>query len=141
MSIRVLIKDYPHRAIALTTATHALVLRYSTSSTDHNAFSNSSQTSFSGNASAGARAMVEFSTVGDVDLSDYRAVNLRNCTGTLGLITVNGDIFLVVVSGASKVATVRPGETVQKINAVAFCEPPVVTSQKRSEALGADIRI
>lgn len=122
MSIRVLIKEYPHRAIALTTATHALVLRHSSSSTDQNGFANASQTSLSSNGSAGARAMVEFSSIGDLDLSEYRAVNLSNAHGTLGLITVNGDIFLVVVSSASKVATVRPGETIQRINAVAFCE-------------------
>jgi hypothetical protein len=66
--------------------------------------------------------MVEFSSIGEVDLSDYRPVNLSNAFGTLGLITVNGDIFLVVVSGSSKVATVRPGETIQRIHAVAFCK-------------------
>jgi endonuclease/exonuclease/phosphatase family metal-dependent hydrolase len=38
----------------------------------------------------------------------------------LGLITVNSDVFLVVVNGASKVATVRPGETVQRIHSVGF---------------------
>jgi hypothetical protein len=69
--------------------------------------------------------MVEFSTVEEVDLSEYRAVNFTNAHGTLGLITVNGDIFLVVVSAASKVATVRPGETIQRINAVAFCKKPL----------------
>lgn len=66
--------------------------------------------------------MVEFSTVEELDLSEYRALNMVNAHGTLGLITVNGDIFLVVVNGASKVATVRPGETVQRIHSVGFCE-------------------
>lgn len=66
--------------------------------------------------------MVEFSTVDEVDLSDYRALNSVNAHGTLGLITVDGNIFLVVVNGASKVATVRPGETIQRIHSVGFCE-------------------
>lgn len=66
--------------------------------------------------------MVEFSSIEQLDLSDYRPVNTQNAYGTLGLITVNGDVFLVVVSAASKVATVRPGETVQRIGGVAFCE-------------------
>lgn len=124
MSIRVLIKDYPHRAIALTTATHALVLRHSSSSTSENNGFSSSQTSLGGNGQASARAMVEFSTIQEVDLSEYRALNVGSTGihGTLGLITVNGDIFMVVVSSASKVATVRPGETVQRIQSVNFCE-------------------
>lgn len=66
--------------------------------------------------------MVEFSTIEEVDLDEYRALNMVNAHGTLGLITVNGDIFLVVVNGASKVATVRPGETIQRIHSVGFCE-------------------
>ncbi|KAF2176670.1 hypothetical protein K469DRAFT_645357 [Zopfia rhizophila CBS 207.26] len=120
MSIRVLIKEYPHRAIALTTSTHALVLRHSSISTEQNGYYNASQTSLSSNGSGATRCMVEFSTVEEVDLSEYRALSMANVRGTLGLITVNGDIFLVVVSGASKVATVRPGETVQRIHSVGF---------------------
>jgi len=40
----------------------------------------------------------------------------------LGLITLNNDVFLCVITGSEEVATVRPGETVQKIFAVEFCE-------------------
>ncbi|KAF2474766.1 uncharacterized protein BDR25DRAFT_280286 [Lindgomyces ingoldianus] len=120
MSIRVLIKEYPHRAIALSTATHALVLRHSSTSTEQNGLYNASQTSLSSNGAAAARCMVEFSTVEELDLGEYRALNMVNTHGTLGLITVNGDVFLVVVNGASKVATVRPGETVQRIHSVGF---------------------
>jgi hypothetical protein len=122
MSIRVLIKEYPHRAIALATPTHVLVLRHSSSSTENNGNNNASSTSLGSNgAGAGAaRCMVEFSRTEEVDLSDYRGLHSVNVHGTLGLITVNGDIFLVVVNGASKVATVRPGETVQRIHSVGF---------------------
>jgi inositol-1,4,5-trisphosphate 5-phosphatase len=120
MSIRVLIKEYPHRAIALATSSHALVLRHSASSTENNGNPNASSTSLGSNGSGAARCMVEFSRVDDVDLNDYRALHSVNAHGTLGLITVNGDVFLVVVNGASKVATVRPGETVQRIHSVGF---------------------
>ncbi|KAF2789262.1 hypothetical protein K505DRAFT_96534 [Melanomma pulvis-pyrius CBS 109.77] len=120
MSIRVLIKEYPHRAIALRTTSHVLVLRHSSTSTDQNGNHNASTTSLGSNGSAAARCMVEFSAVDEVDLSDYRALNSVNAHGTLGLITVDGNIFLVVVNGASKVATVRPGETIQRIHSVGF---------------------
>jgi hypothetical protein len=122
MSIRVLIKEYPHRAIALATPTHVLVLRHSSSSTENNGNNNASSTSLgsNGTGAGAARCMVEFSRTEEVDLSDYRGLHSVNVHGTLGLITVNGDIFLVVVNGASKVATVRPGETVQRIHSVGF---------------------
>jgi hypothetical protein len=38
----------------------------------------------------------------------------------LGLISVGGDVFLCVVTHASRVATVRPGETVERILSVQF---------------------
>jgi hypothetical protein len=120
MSIRISIKDYPHRAIALATATHALVLRHSSSVGESNGSHNASSTSLGSNGSGAARCMVEFSRIQEVDLSDYRALHSVNIYGTLGLITVNNDVFLVVVNGASKVATVRPGETVQRIQSVGF---------------------
>jgi hypothetical protein len=118
--VRVLIKEYPHRAIALATSTHALVLRHSFSTTENAGNNNASSTSLGSNGSGAAQCMVEFSKVEDVDLSDYRGLHSLSVHGTLGLITVNGDVFLVVVNSASKVATVRPGETVQKINSVGF---------------------
>ena len=120
MSIRVLIKDYPHRAIALATSTHALVLRHSAVTTEQNGNANASSTSLGSNGAGVARCMVEFTRVEEIDLEDYRAINSVNVHGTLGLITVNSDVFLVVVNSASKVATVRPGETVQRIQSVGF---------------------
>jgi hypothetical protein len=125
MSIRVLIRDHPHRAIALSTSTHALILRHSSTTTDSsngsggNGF-NTSTTSLGSNGTTAARCMVEFSPVGQVDLSDYRTLNTVQVYGTLGLITVNGDIFLVIVNGSKKVADVRAGETVQRIHSVGF---------------------
>jgi hypothetical protein len=123
MSIRVLIKDHPNRAIALATTSHVLILRHSSNSTADNGVRNDSQSSL-GSDGATARCMVEFSRVEDVDTADYRSLSTLSVHGTLGLITVNGDVFLVVVSGASKVASVRPGETVLRIHSVSFCGLP-----------------
>lgn len=128
---RVLIREYPHRSIALATDSHVLVFRHTPSAADRAAnplypgSGNASQTSVS---SAGAQAhtprcMVEFSDVRSTDLSDYRNFSPQPVHGTLGLITVNNDVFLCVVSAASRAAMVRPGETVQKILAVDFRTP------------------
>lgn len=69
--------------------------------------------------------MVEFTTVESADLEGYRS--LRGVAtswkvhGTLGLITLNNDVFLCVVSGvAPRPITIRPGETVKKIEGVDF---------------------
>ncbi|KAI9814751.1 MAG: inositol polyphosphate 5-phosphatase [Pycnora praestabilis] len=121
MSIRVLLRDQPHRAIALVTSTHALVLRHSPSTTD--SVPNFTSTSIQQAPSNGGiipRCIVEFSRLTLVDLDDYRSLDTLAVQGTLGLITVNNDVFLCVVNGASRVATVRPGETVQRIHSVAF---------------------
>ena len=55
-----------------------------------------------------------------LDFTGYRT--LGSAQGTLGLITLNNDVFLCTVTGASQVAAPRPEETVQKIQAVDFCE-------------------
>lgn len=64
--------------------------------------------------------MVEFADVSSLDLSDYRTLSPLPVHGTLGLITINNDVFICVVTGTTKVASVRPGETVEKIHGVEF---------------------
>jgi hypothetical protein len=66
--------------------------------------------------------MVEFATLEDVDLTEYRSLRLSGVHGTLGLININADVFLCVISGAVRVAMVRPNETVQRILSVDFCQ-------------------
>lgn len=53
-------------------------------------------------------------------MEGYRTLSSRSIHGTLGLITVQGDVYLCVVSVSEKVASVRAGETVQRIKAVEF---------------------
>ncbi len=63
--------------------------------------------------------MVEFGEKSTIDLTRFHPVT--NAKGALGIITLNHDVFLCVITGSEEVATVRPGETVQKIFAVEFC--------------------
>lgn len=125
MSIRVLLREYPHRSIALVTPSHVLIFRHSPSTND--AIANGSLVSVhltqgrpSVDGQSTPRCMVEFADISSVDLSDYRTLSPLPIHGTLGLITINNDVFLCVVTGATKVASVRPGETVEKIFGVEF---------------------
>lgn len=65
---------------------------------------------------------MELAELGSVDLDDYRRLSSQPCLGTLGLITLGGDIFICVITGAREVASVRPGEAVLRIHAVQFRE-------------------
>ncbi|RYP53789.1 hypothetical protein DL769_010447 [Monosporascus sp. CRB-8-3] len=121
---QLLIRDYPHRAVAITTATHILIFRYSP--TTNEAIRDGSLASVS---SARPRAtgegivskcMVEFSPISRDLLSDFRPLTPRPIYGTLGLIAINQDVFLCVITHAARVATLRPGETVERILAVDF---------------------
>jgi endonuclease/exonuclease/phosphatase family metal-dependent hydrolase len=119
MATRVLLRERPHRALALVTPTHALILRHIPSST---AQASTTPGTPGQNAPASPRCLVELVDANKADLSDYRPVSRHNVVGTLGLITVENDVFLCVVSGASRVAVVRPGENVQRIlNADFYC--------------------
>ena len=112
MSLRLLFRDHPARAFAITTGKHALVFRHSVSL--------ASQDEDVGQVreNQASKFLVEFSD--NVDLSDYRALRASGVYGTLGLITVGNDLFLCIISGAVGVATVRPNETVQRILSVDF---------------------
>ena len=66
--------------------------------------------------------MVEFTALDAVDLSDYRSLSPVPVQGTLGLITIDHAIFLCVVVSSDRVATVRAGESVQRITGVEFCQ-------------------
>jgi synaptojanin len=119
------IRDHPHRSIAIVSSSHTLILRYSSTSGEPNA--NGSHTSLSstrarnGNSDSGfAKCMVEFSRTSEHLLRDYRSLSPRPVYGTLGLISVQGEVFLSVITQAARAATVRPGETVERIGSVAF---------------------
>jgi hypothetical protein len=113
-SSQILIREYPHRAIAIVSSTHALILRHSHSSTEFG------QSARSRGDNIAARCIVEFSPASRELLADYRPLAPRPIYGTLGLISIGRDIFLCVITHASRVATLRPGETVERILGVQF---------------------
>ncbi|KAI9655664.1 MAG: inositol polyphosphate 5-phosphatase [Alyxoria varia] len=117
MVARVLLRDRPQRAIALVTSTHALIFRHTSSGGSVNASTTSLQSTAS--SGGGPRCIVELVSLGKADLSEYRTIS-HNAHGTLGLITLENDVFLCVVSSSSRVASPRPDETVQKISSVDF---------------------
>ncbi|TDZ74434.1 Inositol-1,4,5-trisphosphate 5-phosphatase 1 [Colletotrichum trifolii] len=124
-SSKLYIRDYPHRSIAIVSSSHALIFRYNSLSSSTNA--NGSLTSLAssrsrpnGNDGVAAKCMVEFTQLTKNTLADYRTLSPRPIYGTLGLIAVEGDVFLSVVTHATRVATLRPGETVERIASVAF---------------------
>ncbi|KAI9172009.1 Inositol-1,4,5-trisphosphate 5-phosphatase 1 [Paramyrothecium foliicola] len=124
-SCELYIRDYPYRSIAIASSSHALILRYSSSANEsfHNG-NNPPALSGRPRANAGdspiAKCMVEFSPITDQLLREYRPLTSRPVYGTLGLIAVNNEVFLSVITHAVRAATVRPGETVERIASVAF---------------------
>ena len=116
MPIKVFLRDSPQRAIALSTDTHVLIFRHGSATTALK----QSTTHTSLPESAPPRCIVEFSPWEQVDMSEYRSVPSLSIKGTLGLVTINNEVFLCVVNDSKHVATVRPGETVQQIKNVEF---------------------
>ncbi|KAI1356462.1 SacI homology domain-containing protein [Xylaria sp. FL0043] len=121
---QLLIRDYPHRAIAIVSNSHALVFRHSSTTSealaDGSLASVASSRPRGGSEPPASKCMVEFSPASRSLLSDFRPLIPRPIYGTLGLISINQDVFLCVITQASRVATLRPGETVEKIVSVEF---------------------
>jgi len=124
-SSEIFIREYPHRAIAIASSTHALILRHSATTSE--AIANGTLPSVaSGRLRPGAsdnvasKCMVEFTPRTSELLADYRPLTSMPIYGTLGLISLGHEVFLCVITQASRVATLRPGETVEKIESVQF---------------------
>ena len=115
MSLRLLLRDHPSRAFAIVTESHALVFRHSTSSSGGEAQGNGINSKASP-----SKGMVEFSAIDKLDLSEYRVIRSSGIYGTLGLININADVFLCLITGSLKVASLRPWENVLRILSVEF---------------------
>ncbi|KAE8398191.1 SacI homology domain-containing protein [Aspergillus pseudonomiae] len=107
-NLRVFSRDSPQRTLAITTADFALIFKHGSTAPAINKSPNHDP----------PRCLVEFATLQSVDLRGYRA--LCDGFGTLGLITLGKEVFLCIVTACSDAATVRPGETVSKIDNVDF---------------------
>ncbi|KAJ5899822.1 hypothetical protein N7495_004566 [Penicillium taxi] len=103
VNLRVLCQDHPQRTIALVASDYVLIFHYSAADA---------------NARTEPRCQVEFSDIASVNLKNYRSLGAGD--GTLGLITLNQDVFVCVVTASSQAATVKPGETVSRIDSVDF---------------------
>lgn len=72
----------------------------------------------------GSQAVVEFLRKSDVDRDGLIKLSSRPVEGCLGLINVEGDIFLIVVNSATVVGNIRPSavnaEVVSRIHEIAF---------------------
>ncbi|KAJ0416675.1 SacI homology domain-containing protein [Aspergillus carlsbadensis] len=108
-SIRVLSRDHPVRSLALATSEDAMIFRHSLGDSRTSALPASNDTQ---------RCLVEFASLSSIDLTGYRA--LGSGYGTLGLVTLDHDVFVCVVTRSVKAASVRPGETVLRIEDVEF---------------------
>jgi len=120
---RVLIREYPRRSIAIVSHSYALIFRHS--ATTREAVANGSLAAVvaakpRGGDAGPSKCMVEFSPASGSLLQNYNPLTPRPIFGTLGLISVNRDVFLCVITQASRVASLRPGETVERILAVEF---------------------
>ncbi|KAI0997279.1 Inositol-1,4,5-trisphosphate 5-phosphatase 1 [Podosphaera aphanis] len=123
MAIRVLLRAYPHRSIALVTQSHALIFHTNSSTTESTLIR--SRTSSHAledhpDATSATRYIVEFSASSSVELDEYQPLSSLPIHGTLGLININNDVFLCVVKEATRAASIRPGETVERISGVEF---------------------
>lgn len=115
MSLQLRLRCSPQRAILLAAETHALIFRQSnsTSVTEVSAPSQSPPRN---------KCIVEFTSLSAINLEDFPILPTSVVQGTLGLFNIKNDVYLCVISGAVRVATVRPGETVQRILSVEFCQ-------------------
>lgn len=115
MSLKILRRDEPRRCIALVSSSYALIFRHGQLEQDQGGPGSKS--------TPPAQCMVEFSQIERVDLSEYKPLRHSTVCGTLGLINIDSDVFVSVITHDSAVATVRQDEHVRKIGAVEFCIP------------------
>lgn len=115
MSLQIRLRGCPQRAILLASESHALIFRqrHSSAVTDLSA---------PGQAAPHYRCIVEFASLSAINLDDFRILPSSTVQGTLGLINIKNDVYLCMISRAVRVATVRPGENVQRILSVDFCQ-------------------
>lgn len=118
-----MIRDHPHRSIAIVSRKHALIFRHSPTTTEaiaNGSLASAYRSRAMSDAGAISKCMVELAPCSKSLLQDYTPLTHLPIHGTLGLITVNQDVFLCVITKASKAAVIRPNESVERIDAVSF---------------------
>lgn len=98
------------RSLALVEGDSVLVIRYTQNSSNEKDHGSSSP-----------KCIIEFVKRSSISFeSKYRLLCPYECQGCLGLIEVGSEVFLCVINKDAMVARPRPGETVNRINAVEF---------------------
>ncbi|KAL4911636.1 hypothetical protein BDW74DRAFT_11225 [Aspergillus multicolor] len=106
---RIFSRDHPVRTLLVVISDDALIFQHS--------LVKSAGTDCPPNPDT-QRCFVEFASLSSIDLTGYRPMG--SGYGILGLITIDQDVFISVVTRSSKAATVRPGESVLRIEDVDF---------------------
>lgn len=99
----ILLSTQPERRIAIVSDSFALILK-----------------SVGEKQSKRPRCAIELVPKNDLDNHGFKKLSLREIYGFVGLIEIDGLIFIGTITGKSKVAQPIPGETVNKIFAVDF---------------------
>ena len=120
MAVKILVNDYPHRSVAIAGPSHVLLFHNYRGSKPNGGSTSVSLSENESGSDAGQQCAVEFAPTSGLDLNDYMPLSTRPCLGCLGLINIETDVFLCVITGAKEVAQVRPGEQVHRIYGVEF---------------------
>ncbi|PYH81413.1 DNase I-like protein [Aspergillus uvarum CBS 121591] len=105
-SLRIYTRNFPQRTVVLATSDYALL------------FKSESPSQRRRNGGTVPRCRVDLVPVSSIQFEDYQIQGKG--FGTLGLIHLDEDVFVSVITGSSKAATVRPGESVFRIDKVEF---------------------
>ena len=111
MALRILAQNEPFRSIYIVAKSHVLLF-----SADQEAL-----VSPVPSRRPTPRVEARFEALDDLDITKSKAL-CTSAYGTLGMINIGSDIFICVITAASSAAVARPGEHVQRILAVEFCE-------------------
>ncbi|KAK9495456.1 SacI homology domain-containing protein [Lipomyces doorenjongii] len=125
MAMRIYFREQP-RTLLLATDEYALSFHCVNDSTEEKSSNYTGKPApdnsvhGSGN-SAASRVLVDFTSRETIDITRYRPLSSLPCYGCLGLLNVDGDVFLAVITRSSKVAEpVADLETVYRIHALEF---------------------
>ncbi|PYH47280.1 SacI domain and endonuclease/exonuclease/phosphatase family protein [Aspergillus saccharolyticus JOP 1030-1] len=105
-SLQIYTRNYPQCTVALVTPDHTLIFQSETRDKQHS----DSETT--------PHCLVELVPTSTIELEEYQLWG--HGYGTLGLIHLAEAVFVSVITGSHKAATVRPGESVFRIDTVDF---------------------
>ncbi|CAN6645717.1 polyphosphatidylinositol phosphatase Inp53p [Trichomonascus vanleenenianus] len=109
--MKVLVKEQP-RSLALASRDHVMVFR--------SIMTPSPKKGRKSDEEEGPRCIVEFAQTDSIGLQSYKPLSSNECHGFLGIINIDSDVYLCVITRQAQVASPRPGETISRIYGVEF---------------------